>query len=242
MTTQQEAREALYSADEVDEAMEVLRGRQGSSALLREVLDDMERVLRSAIDQHPASTQPDGERTPGPAAVPDAVPDDVVERALDAYMQTVFGDLVTGHHNYRVFREQGQPGIRAALTAAFPVLTDKLDGQAREIRHWRECFTAADGDAKEAERKLAAAERERDLFARQRDREHELAKRFAREAEALRNENAGLREDAQRYRWIREWCNEGRMEAFGFGFALNCDEPESCWDATIDAARAATKD
>lgn len=37
---------ALYTSEEVDEAMRVLRGKRGSTALLREALDEMERVLR----------------------------------------------------------------------------------------------------------------------------------------------------------------------------------------------------
>ena len=48
-------------------------------------------------------------------------------------------------------------------------------------------------------------------------------------------------EDAKRYRWLRANAVRGRMESCGrhHAFALNCDEPESEWDATIDAARAA---
>jgi len=44
--------------------------------------------------------------------------------------------------------------------------------------------------------------------------------------------------DARRYRWLRANACEGRMESRGPNpdFALNCDEPESEWDAAIDAA------
>ena len=44
--------------------------------------------------------------------------------------------------------------------------------------------------------------------------------------------------DARRYRWLRANAYEGRMESRGPNpdFALNCDEPESEWDAAIDAA------
>jgi hypothetical protein len=48
-----------------------------------------------------------------------------------------------------------------------------------------------------------------------------------------------LKADAERYRWLRGNCVEGRMESPGPNpdFALNCDEPENEWDAAIDAAR-----
>jgi hypothetical protein len=49
---------------------------------------------------------------------------------------------------------------------------------------------------------------------------------------------AGDAEDAARYRWLRSHAVYGRMETDRSGFALNCDEPESEWDAAIDAARA----
>jgi hypothetical protein len=48
------------------------------------------------------------------------------------------------------------------------------------------------------------------------------------------------RADARRYRWLRANAVFGRMESRGPkpDFALNCDEPESEWDAAIDAALA----
>lgn len=45
--------DAIYTEHEVAEAMEILRGRQGSTALLKEVLDDMERVLLQPIMRDP---------------------------------------------------------------------------------------------------------------------------------------------------------------------------------------------
>lgn len=42
--------QSVYTAEEVEQAMEVLRGRDGSTALVAEVLDDMERVLLAATD------------------------------------------------------------------------------------------------------------------------------------------------------------------------------------------------
>lgn len=51
-----------------------------------------------------------------------------------------------------------------------------------------------------------------------------------------------LERDAARYRWLRGNACEGRMETRGPrpDFALNCDEPESEWDAAIDAAMEKT--
>jgi len=57
-----------------------------------------------------------------------------------------------------------------------------------------------------------------------------------------RAEYDALVRDAMRYRWLRENCCEGRMETRGpwQDFSLNCDEPESEWDAAIDAAMGAS--
>ena len=52
--------DAIYTNDEVSEAMEVLRGRHGSTALNAEVLDDIERVLTAALAAPPAEGDGNG--------------------------------------------------------------------------------------------------------------------------------------------------------------------------------------
>ena len=51
---------------------------------------------------------------------------------------------------------------------------------------------------------------------------------------------AGDAQDAARYRFLRSYCTEGYMKAYGtwnmpVDLILNCDEPEKEWDASIDA-------
>lgn len=57
-----------------------------------------------------------------------------------------------------------------------------------------------------------------------------------------RTKLAEAERDAARYRYLRANCVQGRMESRGPNpdFALNCDEPESEWDAAIDAAMPST--
>ena len=44
-----------------------------------------------------------------------------------------------------------------------------------------------------------------------------------------------MRKDAARYRWLRNQATDGFMGTPRYG-SLNCDEPESEWDAWIDSA------
>jgi hypothetical protein len=66
----------------------------------------------------------------------------------------------------------------------------------------------------------------------------------AEQVRALLDEVEALTADAERYRWLRANAVEGRMETRGPrpDFAMNCDEPETEWDAAIDAARHEPKD
>ena len=59
-----------------------------------------------------------------------------------------------------------------------------------------------------------------------------------------RTKLAEAERDAARYRYLRANCVQGRMESRGPNpdFALNCDEPESEWDAAIDAAMPSKSD
>lgn len=62
--------------------------------------------------------------------------------------------------------------------------------------------------------------------------------RVAEATEELQRRIAELEANDRRYRWLRKNCTSGRMEDASGLFELNCDEPESEWDAAIDAILA----
>ena len=53
-------------------------------------------------------------------------------------------------------------------------------------------------------------------------------------------DGAAILRDAERYRWLRNQATSGVMTTPCHG-SLNCDEPESEWDAWIDAAMQGDK-
>lgn len=80
-------------------------------------------------------------------------------------------------------------------------------------------------------------------FATQADRDAAILAEVDRLRSELEAELAEYRKDAERYRFIRANCVVGRMESRGPNpdFYLNCDEPESEWDAAIDRALGSEK-
>jgi len=64
------------------------------------------------------------------------------------------------------------------------------------------------------------------------------AARVAEATAELQRRVAELEANDRRYRWLRKNCTSGRMEDASGLFELNCDEPESEWDAAIDAILA----
>jgi hypothetical protein len=189
-----------------------------------------------------------------PAAVPDAVPDDVVERAargMHAASGAVGDDKTTPFPWTLVSpwnREHWRVMANAALTAAgyaeLRAEVERLDAAFDALQLDRNglltLWDQAKDEAKAYREAVAghserweAAEAERDQWRNTAQLEANEAKSWKARAESLEAQVAELQGDAERWRFYRTSKQTQCM--------LDANSPEEA-DAKADAARAATKD